>query len=148
MKIDIFNHVMPVPYLDMMKQHLKDQGILKRMSTLRMLWDIEARVRMLDEEFPDVQQVLTLSLPSPELVGGPELAPGLAPRLRRRAEIEIRDLAGARMAVRDEHRHGAHGVLGLLREAPRPAPDHAPLRRRYPVFFRPRRDPVGAARQQ
>jgi len=78
MKIDIFNHVMPAPYLDMMKQHLKDQGILKRMSNLRMLWDIEARVRMLDEKFPDVQQVLTLSLPSPELVGGPDLAPELA----------------------------------------------------------------------
>jgi uncharacterized protein len=57
MKIDIFNHVMPLPYLDMMKQHLKDQGILKRMSGLRMLWDIEARVRMLDEKFPDVQQI-------------------------------------------------------------------------------------------
>src|SRR5205814_952511 len=53
-------------------------GILKRMSNLRLLWDIEARVRMLDEKFPDVQQVLTLSLPSPELVGGPELAPELA----------------------------------------------------------------------
>jgi len=78
MKIDLYNHVMPMPYLDMMKQHLKDQGILKRMSGLRMLWDIEARVRMLDEKFPDVQQVLTLSLPSPELVGGPELAPELA----------------------------------------------------------------------
>src|SRR2546430_921496 len=78
MKIDIFNHVMPVPYLEMMKQHLKDQGILKRMSNLRMLWDIEARVRMLDEKFPDVQQVLTLSLPSPELVGGPDVAPELA----------------------------------------------------------------------
>src|SRR5712664_3596521 len=78
MKIDIFNHVMPVPYLDMMKQHLKDQGILKRMSNLRMLWDIEARVQMLDEKFPDVQQVLTLSLPSPELVGGLELSPELA----------------------------------------------------------------------
>src|SRR3954471_3313750 len=77
-KIDIFNHVMPVKYLDMMKLHLKDQGILKRMSALRMLWDIEARVQMLDEQFPDVQQVLTLSLPSPELVGGPELAPELA----------------------------------------------------------------------
>src|SRR5437879_12311571 len=75
MKIDIFNHVMPTRYLDMMKEHLKDQGILKRMSNLRMLWDIEARVRMLDEKFPDVQQVLTLSLPSPELVGAPELAP-------------------------------------------------------------------------
>ena len=78
MKIDIFNHVMPTRYLDMMKQHLKDQGMLKRMSNLRMLWDIEARVQMLDEKFPDVQQVLTLSLPSPELMGGPELSPELA----------------------------------------------------------------------
>ncbi len=69
---------MPTRYLDMMKQHLKDQGMLKRMSNLRMLWDIEARVQMLDEKFPDVQQVLTLSLPSPELVGGPELSPELA----------------------------------------------------------------------
>jgi len=78
MKIDIYNHVMPTAYLDMMKLHLKDQGILKRMSNLRMLWDIEARVKMLDDQFPDVQQVLTLSLPSPELVGGPDLSPELA----------------------------------------------------------------------
>ena len=78
MKIDIYNHVMPQRYLEMMKQHSKDPGIVKRMTGLRMLWDIEARVRMLDEKFPDVRQVLTLSLPSPELVGGPELSPELA----------------------------------------------------------------------
>jgi len=77
MKIDIFNHVMPVRYLDMLKTHSKDQGIVKRMSSLRMLWDIEARVAMLDEKFPDVQQVLTLALPSPELLGGP--VPGRPP---------------------------------------------------------------------
>jgi uncharacterized protein len=77
-KIDIYNHVMPMKYLDMMKQHSKDPGIVKRMTGLRMLWDIEARVKMLDDRFPDVQQVLTLSLPSPELVGGPELASELA----------------------------------------------------------------------
>ena len=76
-KIDIFNHVMPVPYLELMKQHSKDAGIVKRMAGLRMLWDIEARVAMLDQ-WPEVQQVLTLSLPSPELVGGPELSPQLA----------------------------------------------------------------------
>ncbi|HEY7710338.1 MAG TPA: amidohydrolase family protein, partial [Candidatus Entotheonella sp.] len=78
MKIDLYNHVMPVRYLEMMQQHSKDQGIVKRMSSLRMLWDIEARVQMLTEQFPDVQQVLTLSLPAPELVGGPDLAPALA----------------------------------------------------------------------
>ncbi|HEY6864502.1 MAG TPA: amidohydrolase family protein [Burkholderiales bacterium] len=77
-KIDIYNHVMPHKYLEMMKVHSKDPGIVKRMTSLRMLWDIEARVKMLDEKFPDVQQVLTLSLPSPELVGGPELSPELA----------------------------------------------------------------------
>ena len=77
MKIDIYNHVMPVRYLEMMKSHSKDAGIIKRMSGLRMLWDIEARVGMLDQ-WPDVRQVLTLSLPSPELIGGPELSPELA----------------------------------------------------------------------
>ena len=77
MKIDIFNHVMPVRYLEMMKSHSKDPGIIKRMSGLRMLWDIEARAGMLGA-WPDVRQVLTLSLPSPELVGGPELSPELA----------------------------------------------------------------------
>jgi len=78
MKIDIFNHVMPMRYLEMLKTHSKDPGMVKRMSNLRMLWDIEARVKMLDEKFPDVQQVLTLALPSPELLGGPDLSPELA----------------------------------------------------------------------
>jgi len=77
MKIDIYNHVMPVRYLEMMKQHFKDAGIVKRMSGIRVLWDIEARVDMLGQ-WPEVQQVLTLSLPGPELVGGPDLSPELA----------------------------------------------------------------------
>jgi len=33
---------------------------------------------MLREKFPDVRQVLTLGLPSPELLGGPDLSPGFA----------------------------------------------------------------------
>ena len=68
MKIDIFNHVIPQKYLDLMKANNVDAGILKRMSSIRMLWDIEARVDMLKTKFPDVQQVLTLALPSPEMV--------------------------------------------------------------------------------
>ena len=54
MKIDLYNHVMPVRYLEMMQQHSKDQGIIKRMSSLRMLWDIEARVQMLDDVSGDL----------------------------------------------------------------------------------------------
>src|SRR5258708_14804356 len=77
-KIDIFNHVMPQAYLELVKAHSKEPGMVKRMSSLRMLWDIEHRVEMLRSRFPDVQQVLTLGLPSPELLGGPELSPRFA----------------------------------------------------------------------
>ncbi len=77
-KIDIYNHVIPMAYLEKMKQLSKDPGIVKRMSSLRMLWDIDARVAMLKEKFPEVQQVLTLGLPSPELLGGPDVSPELA----------------------------------------------------------------------
>jgi uncharacterized protein len=78
MKIDIFNHVMPQAYLELVKQHSKELGMVKRMSNLRMLWDIEHRVEMLRTKFPDVRQVLTLGLPSPELLGGPERSPEFA----------------------------------------------------------------------
>jgi len=78
MKIDIFNHVMPQPYLELVKQHSKEPGMVKRMSSLRMLWDIEHRVEMLRTKFPDVRQVLTLGLPSPELLGGPDQSPEYA----------------------------------------------------------------------
>jgi predicted TIM-barrel fold metal-dependent hydrolase len=77
-RIDIFNHVMPMAYLELVKAHSKEPGMVKRMSSLRMLWDIEHRVQMLREKFPDVQQVLTLGLPAPELLGGPEQSPEYA----------------------------------------------------------------------
>jgi len=77
-KIDIYNHVMPQAYLDLVKQHSKEPGMVKRMSSLRMLWDIEHRVAMLREKFRDVQQVLTLGLPSPELLGDASHSPEFA----------------------------------------------------------------------
>lgn len=76
-KIDIYNHVMPRAYLEEVRQHSKDPGIVKRMSNLRMLWDIEARVEML-EKWPGVQQVLTLALPAPEVLGDAEHSPRFA----------------------------------------------------------------------
>ena len=76
-KIDIFNHVMPRAYLEILKTHSKDAGIVKRMTNLTMLWDIEARVEML-QQWPEVQQVLTLALPPPEALGGPDASPGFA----------------------------------------------------------------------
>jgi predicted TIM-barrel fold metal-dependent hydrolase len=76
-KIDIYNHVVPPAYLELIKQHSRDAGIVKRMTNLRMLWDLEARVEML-KAFPEVQQVLTLGLPPPESLGGPEASPAFA----------------------------------------------------------------------
>src|SRR5436853_159533 len=78
MKIDIFNHVMPQAYLELVKTHSKEPGMVKRMSSLRMLWDIEHRIEMLRTKFPDVRQVLTLGLPSPELLGDAAKAPEFA----------------------------------------------------------------------
>ena len=78
MKIDIYNHVLPQAYLELVKTHSKEVGMVKRMSSLRMLWDIEHRVAMLREKFRDVQQVLTLGLPSPELLGDAAHSPEFA----------------------------------------------------------------------
>ena len=77
-KIDIFNHVLPPAYFELVKAHATDAGLVKRMAGLRMLWDPEARAAMLVEKFPDVMQVLTLSAPSPEMLGGPLVSPEFA----------------------------------------------------------------------
>ncbi len=76
-KIDIYNHVMPPRYLEALKVHFKDPGLLKRMTNLRMLWDLPGRVEMLGQ-WPEVRQVLTLGLPPPELLAGPDQTPDLA----------------------------------------------------------------------
>ena len=72
-KLDAFNHYLPPAYLDLLKTHSKDSGIVKRMTSIRVLWDIEARVDML-AQWPDVKQILTLGLPHPEGLGGPEIS--------------------------------------------------------------------------
>jgi aminocarboxymuconate-semialdehyde decarboxylase len=75
--IDIYNHVMPLKYLEEMKVHSSDPGLAKRMSSLKLLWDIPARVEML-KKWPQVKQILSLAVPSPDMLGGPDLSPKLA----------------------------------------------------------------------
>jgi uncharacterized protein len=76
-KIDIYNHVMTPGYLNLLKENSKDQGIVKRMTGIRVLWDMEARVEML-KQWPDLQQVLTLAVPPPEVLFGPDKSPEAA----------------------------------------------------------------------
>jgi aminocarboxymuconate-semialdehyde decarboxylase len=68
---------MPPAYVDLVKTHGKEPGMVKRMSQLRMLWDMPARVAMLDQ-FPDVQQIISLAVPSPDMLGGPDVSPTYA----------------------------------------------------------------------
>lgn len=72
-KIDAFNHFIPPAYLELLKRHSKDTGIVKRMASIPVLWDLDARVGLLGR-WPEVRQVLTLGLPHPEALGGPEIS--------------------------------------------------------------------------
>jgi predicted TIM-barrel fold metal-dependent hydrolase len=76
-KIDIYNHVLPVAYLELLKRRYKDAGMVKRLSSARILWDMEARVDML-KQWPELQQIISLSNPPPEVLCGPEESPGVA----------------------------------------------------------------------
>ena len=76
-KIDLYNHVMPPAYLELMKQRSTNAGMVKRISNIRMLWDMDARVEMLNQ-WPELQQVITLSNPPPEEFCGPEDSPAAA----------------------------------------------------------------------
>lgn len=76
-KIDIYNHVMPLAYLEQVKARYKDAGMVKRLVGARILWDMEARVEML-RQWPEVQQILTLGTPPPEVMAGPDESPMLA----------------------------------------------------------------------
>src|SRR5438046_6696175 len=145
MKIDIYNHVLPRAYLDLVKQHSKEPGMVKRMTSIRMLWDIEHRVAMLREKFPDVQQVLTLGLPSPELLGDASKSPeyarvandGMAEMCRKYpkefpAFVASVPMNNPKAALEEMDRAidhlGAKGIQIVTSDAgkPRDAPDYCP----------------------
>ena len=83
-KIDIYNHVMPRAVTDRMRELAPGKGdMVKRVTSIPMLYDIEARIRMM-EQWPGYQQVLTLSIPPIESIAGPgRRARPRAPRQRR-----------------------------------------------------------------
>lgn len=77
MKLDIFPHILPRRYFDRMVEIAPDRGAIKRWLNIPVLYDLEARLRMM-EEFREYQQILTLSLPAIEFVAGPDRSPELA----------------------------------------------------------------------
>lgn len=89
MKIDIFNHFLPPAYLAALERSAGDQPLVRYAAKIRPLWDVDERLRML-APWLDLQQVVTLGQPTPELAGGPELAPELA-RIANDGMARIRD---------------------------------------------------------
>lgn len=78
MKLDIFNHIFPKTYWDKMMEinpNLADIG--KRTRGVPVLWDLDARFRMMDQ-FDDYAQVICLCSPPLEKLAGPDITPELA----------------------------------------------------------------------
>jgi predicted TIM-barrel fold metal-dependent hydrolase len=91
-KIDVYNHVMPRAVADRIRELAPGKGdIVKRVTSIPMLYDIDARVQMM-EQWPGYQQVLTLSTPPIEAIADP----GDAPDLARIANDELRKICEAR----------------------------------------------------
>jgi len=78
MKLDIFNHIFPKIYWDKMMEvnpNLADIG--KRTRGVPVLWDLDARFRMMDQ-FDDYAHVMSLCPPPLEKLAGPDITPDLA----------------------------------------------------------------------
>lgn len=75
MKIDVFNHVLPQRFIEAGGRTV-DPNMAKRTGAIPTLWDMDARLKLLDA-FDDVQQVISLAGPPIEVSAGPERSPEL-----------------------------------------------------------------------
>jgi predicted TIM-barrel fold metal-dependent hydrolase len=90
-KIDIFNHVMPQAIADRMREMgPAAAGMAKRLTSIPMLFDIEARIRMMDQ-WSGYEQVLTIAGPIEMMA-----SPGDAPALARLANAELKKICDGR----------------------------------------------------
>ena len=77
MMIDVFNHFMPKAHLDRLGELIPGHPVLTAFPRLKTLWDVDARLRLLDE-FGDTQHVLSLANPPLELIAPPDKTPEIA----------------------------------------------------------------------
>lgn len=75
MKIDVFNHVLPVEFFEKLDGVLPN-AVVERLKGLRTVYDMDARLRMMDE-FDDYQQILSMAQPATEAIAGPDDSPAL-----------------------------------------------------------------------
>ncbi len=164
MTIDVFNHFMPKAYLDRVAGLLPGQPVATAFPRLDTLWDVEARLRLMDA-FPGTQHVLSLANPPLELIGPPALSAelarmandGLAELCRRHpdrfpafvASLPMNDVEAALSEIeRAVTTLGARGVQMFTNVAGKPLslPEFRPLfaamaRHDLPVWIHPMRGP-------
>jgi aminocarboxymuconate-semialdehyde decarboxylase len=76
MKLDVFNHVFPRSFIDTLEATMPKAAVARWMS-IETLHDMDARLRMLDA-FGDYQQIISMSQPPIDVLGGPDETPNLA----------------------------------------------------------------------
>ena len=57
-KIDIFPHIFPKTYFDKMVEVIPNKSAVRRWLEIPVLYDLSARLRMMEEFGPDYQQIL------------------------------------------------------------------------------------------
>jgi aminocarboxymuconate-semialdehyde decarboxylase len=75
--LDIFTHFMPKPFLDRLGELIPGHPVLGAFPRIKTLWDVEARLALLDA-FDGLQQVLSLANPPIELIAPPDRTPQIA----------------------------------------------------------------------
>jgi len=162
--VDIFNHFMPAAYFERLRQLVPDHPAATAFPRLPTLWDINARLRLLDQ-FGEYQQVLSLANPPIELLGTqretPELArlanDGLADLCRRHpqrfptfiASLPMNNIDATLQEIdRSVDELGAKGIQVFTNVAGKPlsAPEFRPIFARMvqhdlPVWVHPMRGP-------
>ena len=77
MMIDVFNHFIPQAYFNRMSEWIPGHAVLSAFPRLPPLYDLDTRLRLMDE-FDGLTQVLSLANPPIELLGPPDATPDLA----------------------------------------------------------------------
>jgi aminocarboxymuconate-semialdehyde decarboxylase len=75
--LDIFTHFTPKPFLDRLGTLIPGHPVLAAFPRIKPLWDVDARLALLDE-FDGLQQVLSLANPPIELIAPPDKSPEVA----------------------------------------------------------------------
>ena len=164
MYLDVFNHFMPSAIFERLAELVPGHIALSAFPELPTLWNVDARLRMMDE-FDGLQQVLSLANPPIEVLGRPDRTPalariandGLAELCRKHPErfpcfIASMPMNNVEACVREADRAirelGAKGIQVFTNVLGKPlsAPEFRPLFRRMaehdlPVWIHPIRGP-------